>query len=588
MDLRTRTALLCSVIGIAAAAQGEFLIVDFEGGGVPPAFDIGPAVERLGPDGQGLGEFVPAWRVLNAEESDAGGFFPVPDEPVGNRFIAAVDDAFPCDCDMAEVSLTISPPSFVGRARIALECRIFHEGTLGSGDALLEARTGGGEWTVIDTLPVLHGEWQRLSFDLSAYDGTAGTQLRFRWSDNGTWSSGFAVDDIVLRERAEHDLAVARAFTHDPGISPFTPGNQSLRYSRLPLAQSAPFTVAVEVVNRGSEVLDGITASVTITLNAVPQGPFTAASPEPLAPGAYRMIPIPTGWVPDDTGPVEVTIEVAADQTDERPENNSGTTGLLISGPGWDLGYGAMARDENIIQGVIGGQQVFIAANRLELVASGTVTGISAVISSASAEGTTVRGILFDANLALIDTTERHTLSADDLAGAALGEPLFLAFPQGLELVAGDVIAGVQHADTNGLFLVHTSGNSPLGAALYLRGTFLDVDYVRATPMVRLHFDAFGVGVEETVPEEAQGLLVFPLPTTGPLRLRYTLAASGHTALLLTDMAGRTVRSIALGVLPAGPQEQALDLTGLTPGTYLLRLRCGGQRMHGRVVLTRP
>lgn len=584
---RSFSAAMALIIGVLAHGQGVFFQAGFTDGTIPPAFSTGPDVERLGPDGQGLGEFVSAWRVMNAAEANSGGFFPVPDVPVANRFIAANDDAFPCDCDMAEVTLTITPPTFAGRSGIALECRVFHERTLGGGDAYLEVRTGGGIWNMVDTLPVVAGGWQQLFFDLSAYDGLDGTQLRFRWGDGGTWASGFAVDDIVLRERANVDLAVERSHTHNVAASPFTPGDQSLRYRLLPLAQAAPFVVSAEVVNRGRQSVDGIQAEATIRLNGIVQGVFHIQSPEALAPGERRLVVVPTGWVPDATGPVEVVVAAQPAQSDDEPANNSASASMRITGPGWGTDYGAMARDEGGIEGSLGGRAVYIAANRFEAAQPGSVRGISAVISTASEEGAWVRGILFDANLALIDTTTRFALTAEHLAAAEAGEPLYLAFSAPVEVGVGDLIAGIQHLDTATALVVHTGGNSPIGAALYMTGQFFDVEYLWATPMVRLHVDDYGVGVEEGMDLRPMELSVFPVPSAGPVRVRFTLERPTAVDLALLDAQGRTVGTTAEGTLAAGTHERVLDTTALAPGAYLLHVRAGGAVQVGRLLVAR-
>ena len=75
---------------------------------------------------------------------------------------------------------------------------------------------------------------------------------------------------------------------------------------------------------------------------------------------------------------------------------------------------------------------------------------------------------------------------------------------------------------------------------------------------------------------------VFPNPTTGYLRVDFqqTLPADGHIQLL--NLRGQAIRTL---MLPAGEQQQALDLSNLPKGNYMLRIVCGEQLSTHQVVL---
>ena len=63
----------------------------------------------------------------------------------------------------------------------------------------------------------------------------------------------------------------------------------------------------------------------------------------------------------------------------------------------------------------------------------------------------------------------------------------------------------------------------------------------------------------------------YPNPATDAVTIAANLATAGPVRLELLDVLGRPVRQQTL-TAPAGPLRQALDLRGLTPGMYLLRL----------------
>ena len=132
-------------------------------------------------------------------------------------------------------------------------------------------------------------------------------------------------------------------------------------------------------------------------------------------------------------------------EADNDPLNNVGSAFMRITGPGWEGGYGAMARDEGDAQGVVGGEGIFIAINRMELAHDGTIPlGITAWISAGSDDSTVVRAILFDDQLAFLDTSARHTVTEQDLIDAAQGGLLHLLFSAPEERPAGDYFVGLQ------------------------------------------------------------------------------------------------------------------------------------------------
>ena len=578
--IRTLGLLLLALPSLAhaqggAKAEACFFSANFEDGLMPAGWDVGALVERQTSEGDSLGEFVPAWTVGTSAQANANGYFPVVDQPIGNQFAMANDDASPCNCTMADVALTTSVIDLTGRTNVALECRVFNEMILGSDTAVVEASTDGTTFWQLFEIPAVADAWQDLLIDLSDYDGQPGLQLRFRWRDGGGWSSGFAVDDICLRERLANDLSVVQVATNTIGFDPFQLGDQTLRYRLLPLEQAGPLTTSVRVLNRGVNDATGVSISVNVTLNGnevyvsagIPVGDMPAGGPA-------IVFTVSTGWVPTGVGEVVVSMTVSSTSDDDHTDN-TGTATMRITGPGWDNGYGAMACDEGQVQGKVGGTNNFIAMNRMELVNEGsTAQGISAVVSSSSQVGEFVRAILFDANFAFIDSSLRHALTEEDLFNGWLGEALYLPLSTAPALTAGDYHVGMQRLTGTGEVFIATSGNSPLGAAVLMQGTTFDISYLTATPMVRLHVDDYGVGIAEQ--QNTTAMRIYPVPVNDILTLEFDLATSSRGHIELVDLAGRSVLREDLGQLSAGTRTQRLNVNDLAVGTYVLRLVAGG------------
>ena len=80
---------------------------------------------------------------------------------------------------------------------------------------------------------------------------------------------------------------------------------------------------------------------------------------------------------------------------------------------------------------------------------------------------------------------------------------------------------------------------------------------------------------------------VFPQPARDRAAATVTLREAGEVSARLVDGRGRTVRTLAGGLRPAGETPLALDLRGLEAGTYFVVVETEGGRRTGRVVVVR-
>lgn len=153
-------------------------------------------------------------------------------------------------------------------------------------------------------------------------------------------------------------------------------------------------------------------------------------------------------------------------------------------------------------------------------------------------------------------------------------------------------------------------------AARWRRVVFRIADYVVPTSQVRLRFTAADTGAASLVEAAVDDLqlLAFPdvvavgdgpapdgrlalalasaHPSSGALRLRYALPASGPVSLRLYDLAGRAVRTLADGFAEAGGHVAEWDGRGddgtmLPRGTYFARLVAGGATVSRTLVRPR-
>jgi photosystem II stability/assembly factor-like uncharacterized protein len=92
---------------------------------------------------------------------------------------------------------------------------------------------------------------------------------------------------------------------------------------------------------------------------------------------------------------------------------------------------------------------------------------------------------------------------------------------------------------------------------------------------VTITTDAEGV---KSTPDKCRLLQNYPNPVTrasGSATLSYELSVASHIRIALVDMMGRTVRTIKDDYHTPGPYTERLDVSGLTPGVYLITMFAG-------------
>jgi hypothetical protein len=90
---------------------------------------------------------------------------------------------------------------------------------------------------------------------------------------------------------------------------------------------------------------------------------------------------------------------------------------------------------------------------------------------------------------------------------------------------------------------------------------------------------------EEALPVRTLLSPPVPNPTRGTMSLRYALERTAPVRLRVVDAFGRSVVVRALGQVPAGAHEVALDLRALPAGVYALRLEAEGHVETQRVTI---
>ncbi|QKG55627.1 T9SS type A sorting domain-containing protein [Hymenobacter sp. BRD128] len=94
-----------------------------------------------------------------------------------------------------------------------------------------------------------------------------------------------------------------------------------------------------------------------------------------------------------------------------------------------------------------------------------------------------------------------------------------------------------------------------------------------------------GTGVLATkVAASALSLSVYPNPVRGTSLVTYEVTdRASNVNIVLTDLLGRTVRTLENSLKPVGPQTTPVDVASLATGTYLMRVQVGDKVSTSKV-----
>jgi hypothetical protein len=563
--------LLVSDLSIGQSrAPSCFFTESFDAPTIPAGWDIGVPIEEQDVNGAGTGIFTDAWRIGTNATANTNGYFNVPDQPSGNRFIMANDDASPCNCDMAAVTLTGPAIDLSGRIGCVLEYRIFHEGGFGVGNPILEVSDNGGlNWTTLDTILPATGMWQEQFTDISVYDGSPDFRIRILWSDSGNWGGGIAIDDICLSERNNNDLTLMNLFTADVTENPFDPTIRSLQYSVLPLTQADELIIGAELMNRGLNTLTNVVATISITMGG---GIHTTPAIASLAPGERQMVFVNTGWTPTGLGEVQLNATSSHDMLDDDPTDDNGSVSFTITGAGAANGFAQMGTDRGIQEFTLDNDSNEVGMGTLiETIGAGDmIYGIGVLLDSMTAPGTDIQGVLLDGSLQFLDSTNTVLIDPSHIQQSKIGNFMYLQLDSAYVLTSDqDVYVMVYSTQAASTFLsVATSGTGPVGQNLFFDGTDDTWEFPLITPMVRAYFsDPLIVSVQDGMPSATSDLVVFPSPADAVIYLQSNSVELKESEFHITDIHGRMVH------IEREASTRIIDVSNWNSGIYVATLR---------------
>ena len=535
-----------------------------------------------------------AFKTHNSATANGGGYWPVPQVGVGNKFAGVNDDDIPCDCVNDNAYVESPSMDFSAASNIAISFDIFHDGNFGGGDATLQISTDGGATfnirsigidetgASIDVFPLDQDYWQSIIVPL--YDVTASNVIiRFQWTDAGEWASGFAVDNIVVGELPASDIRVVKTKVGDWNQANFGLGFWD--YNRVPVTQVSPVHATSVIFNGGTNDQVDATMSYEVTFNGTPVAgsPFAADQTSAAFLSLDKdTISVSTTWTPSALGTIQIT--GTSTTGDDVASNNTGTATMQIT----DFTYG---RDGNAAQAFFGPDSDFEYGNLFDIYADDQFGAIDVAIGAGSAAGDPIIGRIylwegFDANDDPIFTdigmeTLEYIFTGNEFNSVGENTFVTLPFASAVTLNADNTYLVVVSCVTG--TRIPVSGSNEWVVSWLYDGTAWSA--TGSVPMVRLNSDetAAVASVNATTSFElAQNM---PNPSNGNTTIVYNLPSNERVTLTVRDLTGRVVAVTNEGVKPAGKNMISMNTSAFGAGVYTYTITAGSSSLTKQMMV---
>ena len=537
-----------------------------------------------------------AFKIFDAETANTGGYWPVPEISLtdANKFAAANDDPAPCDCDMTTAWLETPVLDFTGLTNMALYFDIFHDQNFGGGDAEVAVSTDGGvTFSVVpvvlnDTTTTLNVDeqfWQSVIIPLFQFDNMSNIQIRFQWSDNGEWVSGFAIDNIVVQEMLGNDL-VANKVVFGNWDNPTVEGGL-LDYKQIPLNQVSPIQVTAVIGNGGVNEAPGVNVLCSVSQNLILAEYFGGAGAVALPSlGKDTLVAIST-FTPNALGQIMVTAAPVSDTwIDENPANDMAVNEMEIT----EFVYG---RDNGICQLFYGNSTNYEFANLYDIQTEDQFGAIEVALRfAAGGEGSLIKGLIYefqgvDAAGApvLVDTgfeTIEYAVTTEDdnIAGESKIITLPILATGGATLEAGKtyLVSVLSTAETD----IAVSGINTWPGSWFHDGTSWGWTY--GIPMVRLNSDeSLAVGVMENEGINIAQMQVVPNPASDHSQIQIQSNIGGMAAIQISNALGQKIMINDQLAISKGQTLVSIP-QGMSNGIYHVSMNFNGKQFTSTFV----
>ncbi len=504
----------------------------------------------------------------NSTDAGAGGYWTYLDDHT--TFAMTNDDA--ClpgggapnennNCDLTLEVLELPALNFAeGDTGMWLQFEYYHDKNWGGGDAYVEISTDGGDnfSDLSGPLPETQA-WQSAAYNLSDYYADTNVVIRFTWSDNGSWASGLAIDDIIVNPLPEYAMKLNEQLQLFP--SAYFGGTT---YQTVPLEQASAtaYNFAGYVKNMGLNILDSARLYSSIAAEGFSSESYAANTGSLLVDSFYCN----DVYTATATGTYEAEI-YASDENGTQTETKS--VQFVVS----DNEY---ARDDaDFTGGYSGGSFVNNdgteqRGNIYDIYKDAMLYGIKVRIHPATSPGCMAKGVL---NMVDVETGDVNYLTetAEMNVGSMTDDWMNFVFDVPVQLMAGDVVLPTIYASFNATdtLVIAQTGNSQPGETLLQDIDGISGDpglwyYTTSTAMVRLNFDPTLTPPASVNEENAIKFNVYPNPNNGIFNI--STSSTANQEIEIQNVLGQTVYSRLIN------GNTQIDISNYEKGIYSISL----------------
>lgn len=456
---------------------------------------------------------------------------------------------------------------------------------------------GGMTWPVSEVVNAAvptNGATQQNTITLDVpVTGAANSMIRFRWentSDDNSFGSGYGwcIDDVVVKAGYGHNVRLNDAFLFV--------GPQALEYTKMPEGQTlSAGNVALQTYFKNIGYND-----IAVSLNAV-SGAYnftSAATPNVLSfVEDSVLIDFPDGMaIPTTSGTYDFDLTLEGDSTLVETADDIATMPFEVTEYIYAVDHydGTSASIDGSFEQWANGSGDPAIGTMYEIFEAGEVGSIDIGIGNvASADqatyiGREFRGLIYKLNetsgeFEYYDESDSHILASGEFGKIVKLKMMNATIPvdPGLYLVMAGSFDGspVPFA---------FSGYAPASTTLGLDGA----DVIRLAsddatprivdaPVVRFDFQSY-VGLNEV--DALSNISTAPNPFNNETTISFNVKADAEVAIVVTDMAGRTVATIPAANYATGQHSVTIDGSTFGAGVYNATLTVGGNTVTKRIV----
>ncbi len=536
--------------------------------------------------------FGPAFDIQTATTANLGGYWPVVESGVNNKFAGANDDAAPCDCVMDAIYLQTPTISFAAAQYPAITFSIYNDGNFGGGDGTISISIDGGTTynlvpfpdDVDGFLPLEEGAWQVIVLTLFDYAGENEVSIRFNWSDAGSWASGFAVDNVVIGDLEENSLTLNKVVMGDWNQADFGLGFWD--YSRIPVSQSSPVKATAIANNTGFNNLTNVAVNVEIMQGATSMGTWAGTTNPELVSLTRDTMSVVTDFTPTAVGTYSITATLSSDSTETDLLDNVATTSFLMT----DCTY---ARDLNGAQAFMAMAAGEVAGNLFDIYNTEAFSSIKFAIGAGSNVGATLTGVIFEFGgfdaagagiFTFVESSGEVDIYAEALNAVNGSNFTCLPFSPAVTLEGGKTYL-VSVFSSEDLRVPVSGSNVWVSSWRNVGNTFAAIGGIPMVRLVGACADACTVGVQEEAKDNSSLNQNIPNPASISTRIGYTLSGSSKVVLSIRDITGQLVDQFELGNKSIGKHNFDLNVEAYAPGLYTYTINAGGSNITRKMIV---